>query len=235
MALYAREGFRPVWHSKLECSCLDSCVFRICSRINNFCIYALYRNPRHDGSFFDCLPDSMAGVKSVDKAVFVFVGDANAHHSLESVSPTDQYVRDALDFCNLSGCEQLVRSPSHIAGSRLDLVMSDVPDVVDLFIGTPLRTCDHCFVSCVLLVAQSVLEYNIRSTVFLKHGTTWYNVHCTVRSFTCSTILKSADPLVVFDRAIGEVIGWYGPSTVLHSRSGDQQWFDASCQRDYYY
>ena len=48
----------------------------------------------------------MARVQSVDdKAVFDFVGDVNAHHSewLESVSPTDRYGRDALDFCNLSG------------------------------------------------------------------------------------------------------------------------------------
>ena len=39
-----------------------------------------------------------------DKAVFVFVGDANAHHSewLESVSPADRHGRDAVDFCNLS-------------------------------------------------------------------------------------------------------------------------------------
>ena len=44
----------------------------------------------------------------------------------------------------------------------------------------------------------------------------------------------SADPLVTFDRAIGQVIGWYVPTTVLHSRSGDKQWFDASCRRAYY-
>ena len=52
-------------------------------------------------------------------------------------------------------------------------------------------------------------------------------------SFTSSTILKSADPLVAFDRAIGEVIGRYVPKTVLQSRSGDKQWFEASCQRAY--
>ena len=43
----------------------------------------------------------MARVQSVDdKAVFVFVGDANAHHSewLEFVSPTHRHGRDALDF-----------------------------------------------------------------------------------------------------------------------------------------
>ena len=39
-------------------------------------------NPGHDGSLYDCLLYSMAGVQSVDdKEVFFFVGDANAHHS----------------------------------------------------------------------------------------------------------------------------------------------------------
>ena len=45
--------------------------------------------------------------------------------------------------------------------------------------------------------------------------------------------MKPADPLVSFDRAIGEVIGRYVPNTVLRSRSGDKQWFDASCRRAY--
>ena len=39
---------------------------------------------------------------------------------------------------------------------------------------------------------------------------------------------NSAIPLVVFDRAIAEVIGRYVPTTVLRSGSGDMQWCDAS-------
>ena len=89
----------------------------------------------------------------------------------ESVSPTDQQGRGALDFCNLSGCEQLVRFPTHIAGNRLNLVMADATDRVDVFVGTTLGTPDHSFVGCVLLVDLSVPEYNVRSTVFLKHHT----------------------------------------------------------------
>ena len=55
-------------------------VFRIWSGLNNFYVYAFYRNPRHDSSLYDLLLDSMARVQLVfDKAVFV--GDANAHHS----------------------------------------------------------------------------------------------------------------------------------------------------------
>ena len=46
---------------------------------------------------------AMGQVQSIySKAVFVFVGDANAHH-LESVSATNGHGRDALDFCNLAG------------------------------------------------------------------------------------------------------------------------------------
>ena len=71
------------------------------------------------------------------------------------------------------------------------------------------------------------------NTVFLQHRTNWDGVYCAVRRFTWSTILKYADSLVVFNRAIGEVIGRYVPTTVLHGRSGDKQWFDASCWRAY--
>ena len=42
--------------------------------------------------------------------------------------------------------------------------------------------------------------------------------------------MKSADPLDPFDRAIGEVIGTYVPTTFLRSISGDKQWFDPSCR-----
>ena len=82
----------------------------------------------------------------------VFVGDANAHHSewLEWVSLTDRHGNDALDFCNLFGCEQSICYPTHIAGNRFDLVLTDAPDIVDVFVGTPLGTSDHCFVCCLL-------------------------------------------------------------------------------------
>ena len=114
-----RERFHSFQQCKLECSCHESCVFHICSGINNFYVYAFFRNPGHDGSLYDCLLDSLARVQSVDdKAVLVFVGDANAHCTewLESVSTTDQHGRTALNFYNLSGCEQLVRCSTHIAG-----------------------------------------------------------------------------------------------------------------------
>ena len=84
----------------------------------------IYIYPGHGGLLYDCLLDSMARVQSADdNAVFVFASEANAHHS-EPVSPTDRHGRDALEFCNLSGCEQMVRGPTHIIGNRLHFVMT---------------------------------------------------------------------------------------------------------------
>ena len=74
--------------------------------------------------------------------------------------------------------------PQTLHGNRLDLVMTDVPDIVDVFVGTPLVTSDHCLVSCVLRVEQSVPEYNVRSIVSLKQRTNWDNVRFAGRSFT---------------------------------------------------
>ena len=76
-----------------------------------------------------------------------------------------------------------------------------------MVVGTPLHTSDHCFVSCVFLFEQSRAEYNGRSTVFQKHRTNYNGVRGTVRRFTWSSILKSADPIYAFDGAIGKVIG----------------------------
>ena len=90
-------------------------------------------------------------------------------------------------------------------------MMNDVLNIVDVVVGTPLGTSDHCCVSRGLHGKQSVPEYMCRSSVFLKHHTKCCTVRCAVRSFTWSTILKSADPLVAFDRAICGVIGRYVP------------------------
>ena len=72
------------------------CISR---RINNFYVYAFHRNEGYDGSLHECLHDFMALVQSVvDKAVFVFIIDANAQNSewLEPVSATDRYGHDAI-------------------------------------------------------------------------------------------------------------------------------------------
>ena len=76
---------------------------------------SLYRNPDLDDRIFDCLLASMAAVQAEDdRASFLFVGDLNGNHQewLGSTSMNCHGVT-AVDFATVSGCDQLVVSPTH--------------------------------------------------------------------------------------------------------------------------
>ena len=49
----------------------------------------------------------------------------------------------ALDFANVSGCDQLVIGPTHACGGTLHLLMTDVPDLVRVTVVAPLGRSDH--------------------------------------------------------------------------------------------
>ena len=92
----------------------------------------VYRNLDLSDKAFDYLLMARTQVQFVDrKAFFLFVGDVNAHHEewLGS-STTNLYNRAAGDFALCSGCKQMVTEPTHIEGGVLELVLTDVPDVI---------------------------------------------------------------------------------------------------------
>ena len=74
----------------------------------------------------------MAAVLEADaRASFRVVGDLNGHHQewLGSTT-TNRHGVAAIDFATVSGCDQLVIGPTHARGGTLDLLMTDVPDLV---------------------------------------------------------------------------------------------------------
>ena len=99
-------------------------------------VFASYRNPDLDDTIYDCLLTKMATVQDADPKAFffVFVCDYNAYHTewLNSVTFTDNHGVTALDFSNISGCEQLVAEPTHQSGNCLDLVFTDISGIIPL-------------------------------------------------------------------------------------------------------
>ena len=74
----------------------------------------------------------MAAVQAEDvRASYLFVGDLNGHHHewLGSTTTNRQGV-EAFDFATLSGCDQLVVGPTNARCATLDLLMTNVPDLV---------------------------------------------------------------------------------------------------------
>ena len=109
------------------------------------CSVDLYRNHDLDDWIFDCLLASMAAVQTEDiRASFLFVGDLNGHHQewLGSTT-TNRHGVPAFDFTTVSGCDQLVVGPTDARGGTLDLMMTDVPDLVRVAVVPPIGNSDH--------------------------------------------------------------------------------------------
>ncbi len=129
------------------------------------------------------------------QAAFVFLRDCNAHHRewLDSVSPTVSNGRAALDIANVSVCSQLVPGPTHLAGNRLDLVLTDVPDKVKVTTMSPLGTSDHSAISIQLDLRQNIPAYTVTKKVFLKGRVNWSSVREDVSHIRLGPILSNPD------------------------------------------
>ena len=118
----------------------------------NIYVYSLYRNPDLDDRIFDCLLASMAAVQAEDvRASFLFVGILNCHHQEWLGSTTKN--RDgvaAFDFAAVSRGDQLVVGPTHARGGTLDLLMTDIPDLVRVAVVEPIGNSDHSSLSAVI-------------------------------------------------------------------------------------
>ena len=86
----------------------------------------------------------------------VFVGDLNGHHQegLGSAT-TNSHGVAAFDFTTdstVSGCDQLVVGPTHARGGILDLLMTDVPDLILVAVAVvaPIGNSVHSSLSSVI-------------------------------------------------------------------------------------
>ena len=60
---------------------------------------------------------------------------------------TNRHGVAALDFDTVSGCDQLVIGPTHAREGTLDLLMTDVPDLVQVAVVAALGSSDHSSLS----------------------------------------------------------------------------------------
>ena len=60
------------------------------------------------------------------------------------------------DIATLSGSDQLVVRPSHVCAGALDLLMTDVPDIVQVAVVAPIGNSDYSSLPPVISMAQAV-------------------------------------------------------------------------------
>ena len=79
-------------------------------------------------------------------------------------------------------CEQsLVVGPTHARGGTLDLLMTDVPDLVWVAVLVLIGNSDHSSLSAVISMAQAVPNFCVSRKVFLKHQVNWNTVCGAIR------------------------------------------------------
>ena len=173
----------------------------------NLYVCSVYRNPDLDDRIFDCLLASMAAVQAEDvRASFLFLGDLNGHHQewLGSTTTTHNGFA-AFDFATVSGCDQLVVGTTHARGGTLDLLMTDVPDLVRVAVVVPIGNSNHSSLSAVISMAQTVPNLCVSRKVFLKHQVNWNTICGAIQELPWRNIWLSDNPIEVLNEHLSHL------------------------------
>ena len=97
----------------------------------------------------------------------------------------------AFDFVTVSSCDQLVVGPTHVRDGILNLMMTDVRDLIRVAVVAPIGNSDHSSLSAVISTAQAVPNLCVSREVFLKHQVNWNTVCRAMRDLPWHTIWSS--------------------------------------------
>ena len=198
-------------------------VFRVCGVKRNLNVF--YR-------IFDCLLASMAAVQAEDVlASFLFVGDLNGHHQeWLGFTTTNRHGVAAFDFATVTGCDQLVVGPTSTRGGILDLLMTDVPDLVRVSVAAPIGNSDHSSLSAVISMAQAVPNLCVSMKVFLKHKVNWNTVCRAMQDLKWRNIWSADNQVEVLNEHLLLQVGGFVPTKIISVRIKDKPWFDDQCR-----
>ena len=129
----------------------------------------------------------------------------------------------------MSGCDQLVVGPTQAHGGILDLLMTDVPDLIRVAAVAPIGNSDHSSLSAVVSMAQAVSNLCVSRKVLMKHQVNWNTVCGAMRELPWRNIWSSDNP-VVLNKHLSLLVGRYVPTKIIHVRNKDKPWFDDQCR-----
>ena len=91
----------------------------------------------------------------------------NGHHQKSLASTTTNcHGVAAFDFATVSSCDQLFVGPTHARRRTLDLLMTDVRDLVRVAVVAPIGNTEHSSLSAVISMAQPVPNLCVSRKVF---------------------------------------------------------------------
>ena len=170
----------------------------------------------------------MAAVQAVDvRASVFFVGDLNGHHQeMLGSTTTNHHGVAALYFATVSVCDQLVIDPTHAHGGTLDLLMTDVHDLVRVIVAARLGSSDQSSLSIAVSMAQAIPNLFLSHKVLLKRRINWSAV-CDAIGVLPWRSIWSADNLVErLNVHLSLLVERFVPTKVIRRHNKDKPWFN---------
>ena len=135
----------------------------------------------------------------------------------------------AFDFATVSGCYQLVVGPTHSRGGTLDLLMTDVPDLVWVPVVARIGNSDHSSLTAVISMTQAVPNLCVSRKVFLKHQVKWNTVCAAMQDLPWRNIWSAdnEDLNVHLQLQVGRFV----TTKVIRVRNKDNPWLDDQCRK----
>ena len=120
----------------------------------------------------------------------------------------------------------MVVGPTHARCGTVDLLMTDVPDLVLVAVVAPIGNSDHFSLSAVISMTQAVPNLCVSRKVFLKHQVNWNTVCGAMQDLPWRNIWLSDNPVEVLNEHLSLLVGRYVPTKVIRVLNKDKSWFD---------
>ena len=143
---------------------------------------------------------------------------------------TNRHGVAAFDFTTVSGCDQLVVCPTNARGGTLDLLMTDVPDLVRVSVIAPIGNSDRSSLSAVISMAQAVPNLCVSRKGFLKHQVNCNTVCGSMQNLPWRNIWSADNPVEVFNEYLLLLVGRFVLTKIIRVRNKDKPWFHDQCR-----
>ena len=114
----------------------------------------------------------------------------------------------------------------HARGETLNLLMTDVPDLVRVAVVAPLGRSDHSSLSTAISMAQPIPNLGVSRRVLLKHRVNWTAVCDAIYVLPWRSIWSADNPVDRLNVHLSLLVERFVPTMVIRVRNKDKPCFD---------
>ena len=107
----------------------------------------------------------------------------------------------------------MVVGPTHAHGETLDLLMTDVPDLVWVAVVALIDNSDHSSQSAVISMAEAIPNMSVSRNVFLNYQSNSNTVRGAIQDMLWRNIWFAYNPLEVLNEHPSLLVGYYIPTS----------------------